>query len=255
MRKGAAMFGLVLLFALQARGQSHSQETKQAHPVAPAYTSADLKKELDSYSSTYQTHKVENILQSNPKLAHEPVAEWAGKLSPLAYLITSEELCGRHVGALMDVLLKHGASPNVPGPGGSPVLFHHARWAGHCFDSPRIFEALSKAGADVRAKDSSQNTLLHLASHQSERSSRLGAMQRLHLVRAMLRAGIDVTARNAAGATALDIAQQALLDFDDDSRQANAHRHVLEEIVNTLRHAEVLHAIRQSGNRNQIRLN
>jgi uncharacterized protein len=109
-------------------------------------------------------------------------------------------VAGEHHSAMARLLIARGADVNARNDEGITPL-HLAAW-------PEIVDVLIQAGAQLEARDKQSRTPLMV---NAADPGKLDAMQ------ALLRHGVDVSARDARGRTALDIARDvAPVRGDDD---------------------------------------
>lgn len=102
----------------------------------------------------------------------------AARADPLLFHLASR----KPLLAMLTLALRHGANPNLPGPGRRSPL-HEAARSG----SPRAIQALLARGAQIEARDAQGNTALHRACLRGSWPA----------VSALLAAGANPNARNA----------------------------------------------------------
>jgi ankyrin repeat protein len=99
---------------------------------------------------------------------------------------------GEGLAKVVEVLLKHGADPNLPNPDDAGTSLHAAAFNMH----PRVTQVLLAHGAKVDARDENGRTpLWHAAFEKGQRS--------LDVARALIAAGADPNAADQEGETPL----------------------------------------------------
>ncbi len=140
---------------------------------------------------------------------------------------------GNDQNEIVELLLTAGADVNARDSFGGSLL-HRAAVSS---DNRELVELLAKAGANVNAPGEGGKTPLHVAASSTEqrrippplgKSSAPPFARKIEIVQALLKAGADPLAKDAAGKTPADYATSAA---EQESKTADRFK----EIVNTLR--------------------